>query len=196
VTPWRRPIRPYPPWRWRVPTGRPGRACCSILTGECSIVHNPFVNVWRSSVPAVRQRMSRKGNCRDNACAGTFFKTLKRELETLDGRHSAGEVRQSVFRSFRCAGRVVLTVSAEETGPGRTVLPTENPAGAPALCPGLPFPGVSPSLPGAVRDLALICRRRQGGSVIHAAGGDGAQGGRRGQAAVTGQWAWKQPPLI
>jgi putative transposase len=41
--------------------------------------------------------MSRKGNCWDNACAETFFKTLKRELEILDGRHSAAEVRQSVF---------------------------------------------------------------------------------------------------
>jgi putative transposase len=41
--------------------------------------------------------MSRKGNCWDNACAESFFKTLKRELETLDGKHAAGEVRQSVF---------------------------------------------------------------------------------------------------
>jgi putative transposase len=41
--------------------------------------------------------MSRKGNCWDNACAESFFKTLKRELETLDGKHSAAEVRQSVF---------------------------------------------------------------------------------------------------
>jgi transposase InsO family protein len=49
---------------------------------------------WR---PSVRQSMSRKGNCWDNACAETFFKTLKRELETLDGKHSAVEVRQSVF---------------------------------------------------------------------------------------------------
>jgi transposase InsO family protein len=47
--------------------------------------------------PTVRQGMSRKGNCRDNACAESFFKTLKRELETLDGRHTAAEVRQSVF---------------------------------------------------------------------------------------------------
>jgi putative transposase len=37
------------------------------------------------------------GNRWDNACAETFFKTLKRELETLDGRLSATEVRQSVF---------------------------------------------------------------------------------------------------
>jgi transposase InsO family protein len=41
--------------------------------------------------------MSRKGNCRDNACAESFFKTPKRELETLDGKHSAGEVRGPVF---------------------------------------------------------------------------------------------------
>jgi transposase InsO family protein len=45
----------------------------------------------------VRQSMSRKGDCWDNACAESFFKTLKRELETLDGKHSATEVRQSVF---------------------------------------------------------------------------------------------------
>jgi transposase InsO family protein len=47
--------------------------------------------------PSVRQSMSRKGNCWDNACAESFFKTLKRELETLDSKHSAAEVRQSVF---------------------------------------------------------------------------------------------------
>jgi transposase InsO family protein len=45
--------------------------------------------------PTVRR--SRKGNCWDNACAESFFKTLKQELETLDGKHSAAEVRQSVF---------------------------------------------------------------------------------------------------
>jgi putative transposase len=41
--------------------------------------------------------MSRKGNCWDNACAESFFKTLKRELETLDGRHTEAEVRGPVF---------------------------------------------------------------------------------------------------
>ena len=46
---------------------------------------------------SVRRSMSRKGSCWDNACAESFFKTLKRELETLDGRHSDAEVRQSVF---------------------------------------------------------------------------------------------------
>jgi hypothetical protein len=47
--------------------------------------------------PSVWQSMSRKGNCWDNAGAELFFKTLKRELETLDGKHTASEVRQSVF---------------------------------------------------------------------------------------------------
>jgi transposase InsO family protein len=41
--------------------------------------------------------MSRKRNCWDNASMETFFKTLKRELETLDGKQSGAEVRQSVF---------------------------------------------------------------------------------------------------
>jgi transposase InsO family protein len=41
--------------------------------------------------------MSRKGNCWDNACAETFFKTLKTEVEDLDGKHSEADVRQSVF---------------------------------------------------------------------------------------------------
>jgi transposase InsO family protein len=56
-----------------------------------------FRDMLRERCPAVRQSMSRKGNCWDNACAESFFKTLKRELETLDGRHSAAEVKESVF---------------------------------------------------------------------------------------------------
>ena len=56
-----------------------------------------FREVLREKCSAVRQSMSRKGNCWDNACAESFFKTLKRELETLDGKHSKAEVRQSVF---------------------------------------------------------------------------------------------------
>ncbi|MDR1903831.1 MAG: hypothetical protein LBQ88_16305 [Treponema sp.] len=39
----------------------------------------------------------RKGTCWDNAHAESFFKTPKRELETLEGRHSVAEIRQSVF---------------------------------------------------------------------------------------------------
>jgi len=56
-----------------------------------------FCDVLRERCPTVRQSMSRKGNCWDNACAESFFKTLKRELETLDGKHSEAEVRQSMF---------------------------------------------------------------------------------------------------
>jgi len=56
-----------------------------------------FRDLLHERCPTVRQSMSRKGDCWDNACAESFFKTLKRELETLDGRHSAAEVRQSVF---------------------------------------------------------------------------------------------------
>jgi transposase InsO family protein len=46
--------------------------------------------------PSVRQSMSRKGNCRDNACAESFFKTLKWELDILEGRHARGQVRTAV----------------------------------------------------------------------------------------------------
>jgi transposase InsO family protein len=46
---------------------------------------------------SVRQSMSRKGNCWDNACAETFFKTLKAELETLDGKQTPSVVQNSVF---------------------------------------------------------------------------------------------------
>jgi len=57
----------------------------------------PFRNLLREIYPSVRQSMSRKGNCWDNACAESFFKTLKTELETLEGKHPEAEVRQSVF---------------------------------------------------------------------------------------------------
>jgi transposase InsO family protein len=56
-----------------------------------------FRNILQERCPGVRQSMSRKGNCWDNACAESFFKTLKWELETLDGKRSEAEVRQSVF---------------------------------------------------------------------------------------------------
>ena len=56
-----------------------------------------FRDSLKDLCPTVVQSMSRKGNCWDNACAESFFRTLKVELETLDGRYSATEVRQSVF---------------------------------------------------------------------------------------------------
>ncbi|MDR0375887.1 MAG: integrase core domain-containing protein [Treponema sp.] len=46
--------------------------------------------------PSARQSASRKGNCWDNALAESFFKALKRKLETVGGEHSAREVRSSL----------------------------------------------------------------------------------------------------
>ena len=40
---------------------------------------------------------SYSNKCWDNACAESFFATLKRELDGLDGRSSAAEARRSVF---------------------------------------------------------------------------------------------------
>ena len=56
-----------------------------------------FRDVLHEMCPTVCQSMSRKGNCWDNACAESFFKTLKREEETLDGKHSEAQIRQLDF---------------------------------------------------------------------------------------------------
>jgi putative transposase len=56
-----------------------------------------FRSLLKLLCPAVRQSMSRKGNCWDNACAESFFKTLKAELDTLEGKHSFKEVQTAVF---------------------------------------------------------------------------------------------------
>ena len=47
--------------------------------------------------PLLMRSMSRKGNCWDNACAESFFKTLKREVDELDGRTSRSKVRSAIF---------------------------------------------------------------------------------------------------
>jgi transposase InsO family protein len=47
--------------------------------------------------PLVFQSMSRKGNCWDNACAESFFKTLKIELAILGGRQSFNHIQTAVF---------------------------------------------------------------------------------------------------
>jgi transposase InsO family protein len=53
-------------------------------------LNSPFVQKyagdWGELCPSVRRSMSR-----------IIFQTLKRELETVDGKHSVKEVRQSVF---------------------------------------------------------------------------------------------------
>jgi transposase InsO family protein len=56
-----------------------------------------FRDTIKEYCPTVRQSMSRKGNCWDNACAESFFKTIKRELEVLNGRHTRAQVRTAVF---------------------------------------------------------------------------------------------------
>jgi transposase InsO family protein len=56
-----------------------------------------FRRTLKTCCPSVRQSMSRKGNCWDNACAESFFKTLKWELAILDGKHTKEEVRTGIF---------------------------------------------------------------------------------------------------
>jgi len=50
-----------------------------------------------AALPMLVRSMSRKGNCWDNACAESFFKTLKRELEELAGQTGRKTVRVAVF---------------------------------------------------------------------------------------------------
>ena len=45
----------------------------------------------------IRQSMSRKGNCWDNACAETFFKSLKRELIGDRIFATRSEARAAIF---------------------------------------------------------------------------------------------------
>ena len=47
--------------------------------------------------PTARQSMSRKGNCWDNACAESFFGTLKVELEELKRRSSKKQIKTAIF---------------------------------------------------------------------------------------------------
>jgi len=50
-----------------------------------------------AALPTLVRSMSRKGNCWDNACAESFFKTLKRELEELTASTDRKKVRMAVF---------------------------------------------------------------------------------------------------
>jgi len=56
-----------------------------------------FRRTLQDICPSVRQSMSRKGNCWDNACAESFFKTLKWELDILNWKHTRQEVKTGVF---------------------------------------------------------------------------------------------------
>jgi len=81
-------------------------AVCNRLPCEGLIFHSDrgvqycselFRGTLKNYCPTVRQSMSRKGNCWDNACAESFFKTLKGDLDILNGKHSKQEVRRAVF---------------------------------------------------------------------------------------------------
>jgi transposase InsO family protein len=56
-----------------------------------------FRNTLFRLCPTARQSMSRKANCWDNACAESFFKTLKIELDDLKRRCSKKQVKTAVF---------------------------------------------------------------------------------------------------
>jgi transposase InsO family protein len=56
-----------------------------------------FRSALKRLCPSVRQSMSRKGNCWDNACAESFFKTLKTELGVLKKGGSVKQVKTAVF---------------------------------------------------------------------------------------------------
>jgi transposase InsO family protein len=56
-----------------------------------------FRQVLYAICPSVRQSISRKGDVWDNACAESFFKTLKWELDILDGKHTRQEVKLGIF---------------------------------------------------------------------------------------------------
>jgi transposase InsO family protein len=56
-----------------------------------------FRDASLAAVPTLVRSMSRRGNCWDNACAESFFKTLKRELEELSGQTARRKVRMAVF---------------------------------------------------------------------------------------------------
>jgi len=56
-----------------------------------------FRNTLYRLCPTARQSMSRKGNCWDNACAESFFKTLKVELSDLKRRCTKKQTKTAVF---------------------------------------------------------------------------------------------------
>jgi len=60
-----------------------------------------FHETLRAGCPDLRQSMSRKGECWDNACAESFFAVLKRELEGLDGQRSVFMYVETYYNRVR-----------------------------------------------------------------------------------------------
>jgi transposase InsO family protein len=56
-----------------------------------------FKSTLHRLCPTARQSMSRKGNCWDNACAESFFKTLKRELILSKRRYGVKQTKAIIF---------------------------------------------------------------------------------------------------
>jgi len=56
-----------------------------------------FTKKLKELCPSVRQSMSRKGNCWDNACAESFFKTLKVELNLSKRRLNKKQLKYLIF---------------------------------------------------------------------------------------------------
>jgi len=56
-----------------------------------------FTSTLKRLCPSSRQSMSRKGNCWDNACAESFFKTLKVELNLSKRRCNAEQTKSMIF---------------------------------------------------------------------------------------------------
>ena len=56
-----------------------------------------FRSTLKRLCPTVRQSMSRKGNCWDNSCAESFFKTLKTELDILKKGGGVKQIKTAVF---------------------------------------------------------------------------------------------------
>jgi putative transposase len=56
-----------------------------------------FRSTLKRLCPSARQSMSRKGNCWDNACAESFFKTIKTELDILKKGGSVKQIKTEVF---------------------------------------------------------------------------------------------------
>jgi len=56
-----------------------------------------FAKTLKDLCPSAIQSMSRKGNCWDNACAESFFKTLKIELDLSKRRYNKKLLKTIIF---------------------------------------------------------------------------------------------------
>jgi transposase InsO family protein len=99
---------------WSISKEQTGKQLCSALTMAVRnrppqpelIFHSDrgvqycndeFKNTLHRLCPSVRQSMSRKANCWDNACAESFFKTLKVELNLKKRRYNVKQTRAMIF---------------------------------------------------------------------------------------------------